>query len=70
MEEGGADYAFSMKVFESSKLDRWAGRVDSQDSKLSWYRPQDWEQGKAEDKAGQGSQIARPKDEQSIPPAH
>lgn len=33
-----------------------------QDCKLSGNGPQDGEQGEAEDKTGQGSQVARPKD--------
>ena len=54
-------------VFKGKGL---TGREYEQDGKLARNWPQDWKQGEAEDKACEGSQIARPKDEQSVPPTH
>lgn len=42
----------------------------SQDNKLAWLKAQDGKEGEADDKAGEGAQVAGPEDEQSVPSTH
>ena len=56
----------------NSNMDIWTniGNVDLQNDKLAGPDGQDGKQGEADDEAGESTQIARPKDQQTVPPAY